>query len=225
MIKAVICDDEKAAMNIIRHYIEREHMPIEIAGTASNGVQALQVIKEVHPDLVFMDINMPLMNGFEVIAKLDSTRVIIITAYDSFEYARKALQLGVCDILAKPIDFEQLGEAIRRAVGWQFTGNEIVDRTLGWLYANYEKQPKLKELAEMVHCSESHLARSFKKETGLSIIAYVHKLRIEKSLLLMHEEDLSIRQIAEMTGYHNLNHFYQYFVQITGMTPAAYRKS
>ena len=56
------------------------------------------------PGLVFMDNHMPYMNGFEVIQKLQGSKVIIITAYDSFEYAQRALRLGASDILSKPIE-------------------------------------------------------------------------------------------------------------------------
>lgn len=60
MIRAVICDDEKAALNIIRHFIENENLPIEIVGTAEDGNQALELISREKPNLVFMDIQMPL---------------------------------------------------------------------------------------------------------------------------------------------------------------------
>ncbi len=131
MIKAVICDDEKAALNIIRHFIEARKLPIEIVGTAENGRDAWNMIQSKKPDLVFMDIHMPYMNGFEIISRMKDCKVIIITAYDSFAYAQRALRLGASDILSKPIDFEQLEQAIVRAVGWNFTGNEVVDTILG----------------------------------------------------------------------------------------------
>ncbi len=224
MIRAVICDDEKAALNIIRHFIEAEMLPIEIAGTAENGRDAWNLIQREKPDLVFMDIHMPYMNGFEIIQKLKDSKVIIITAYDSFEYAQKALRLGAVDIILKPIDFQQLRQAIARAVGWNFTGNEVVDQTLAYLYEHYNDKIDLETLARQIFCSESHLARSFKKYTGMTVVSFVHKIRIEKSRHMLKEEGLSVKEAAERAGYQNLNHFYKYFKQYTGMTPAAYMK-
>ena len=224
MIRAVICDDEKAALNIIRHFIEAEMLPIEIAGTAENGRDAWNLIQREKPDLVFMDIHMPYMNGFEIIQKLKDSKVIIITAYDSFEYAQKALRLGAVDIILKPIDFQQLRQAIARAVGWNFTGNEVVDQTLAYLYEHYNDKIDLETLARQIFCSESHLARSFKKYTGMTVVSFVHKIRIEKSRHMLKEEGLSVKEAAEKAGYQNLNHFYKYFKQYTGMTPAAYMK-
>ena len=224
MLRAIICDDERAAQNIIRHFIEAERMPIEIAGTAQNGREALELAQNIQPDLIFMDINMPFMNGFEVIERLRHRKIIVITAYDSFEYAQRALRLGVCDIIAKPIDFEQLRQAIARAIGWHFTGNQSVDAALTWLYAHYNEKVELKAMAELAFCTESHLARVFRKETGMSIIAYVHKLRIEKSVVLMEQGEKSVKEISEEVGYQNLNHFYKYFQLYMNSTPAAYMK-
>ena len=224
MIRAVICDDEKAALNIIRHFIEAEKLPIQIVGTAENGRDAWNLIQCEKPDLVFMDIHMPYMNGFEIIQKMKDTKVIIITAYDSFEYAQKALRLGASDILSKPIDMEQLKQAVIRAIGWSFTGNEVVDTILAYLYGHYAEKIELETLAQLTYCTESHIARVFKKHTGTTIISYVHKIRIEKSIQMIEEENLSVKETALAAGYQNLNHFYKYFNQYTGMTPAAYIK-
>ena len=224
MIRAVICDDEKAALNIIRHFIEAEKLPIQIVGTAENGRDAWNLIQCEKPDLAFMDIHMPYMNGFEIIQKMKDTKVIIITAYDSFEYAQKALRLGASDILSKPIDMEQLKQAVIRAIGWTFTGNEVVDTILAYLYGHYAEKIELETLAQLTYCTESHIARVFKKHTGTTIISYVHKIRIEKSIQMMEEQNLSVKEAALAAGYQNLNHFYKYFNQYTGMTPAAYMK-
>lgn len=224
MIKAVICDDEKAALNIIRHFIEAKKLPIEIVGTAENGRDAWNLIQCVKPDLVFMDIHMPYMDGFEIISRMKESKVIIITAYDSFEYAQRALRLGASDILSKPIEFDQLEQAIVRAVGWNFTGNEAVDTILAYIYERYNEQIELDTLAELTFCTPSHIARLFKKHMGMTIISYVHKVRIEKSIQLMEEKKLAIKEAAEAVGYQNLNHFYKYFHIQMGVTPAVYMK-
>lgn len=222
MINAVICDDERAALNIIRHFIEAEKFPINIVGTAENGRDALNLIQCEKPDLVFMDIHMPYMNGFEIIQKVKNTKVIIITAYDSFEYAQKALRLGACDIISKPIEFEQLKQAIIRAIGWEFTGNELVDHILVYIYSNYSQKIELEDLSKLTFCSESHIARVFKKHMGVSIISYVNKVRIDKAVQLLDQESISVKEAAERTGYQNLNNFYKYFKIYVGVTPAIY---
>ena len=224
MIRAVICDDEKAAAKIIRHFIEAEHFPIEIVGTAENGRDAWNLIKKEKPDLVFMDIHMPYMNGFEVIQKMKSSKVIIITAYDSFEYAQKALRLGASDILSKPIELEQLKQAIGRAIGREFTSNEHVNTVLAYIYDHYTEKIELSTLAGLTFCSEAHIARLFKQHMGMSIVNFLHKVRIEKSVELIDKQGCSIQEAAEQTGYQSLNNYYKYFKIYVGMTPAQYVK-
>ena len=222
MIRAVICDDEKAAGIIIRHFIEEEKLPIEIVGTAVNGVQALDLILRERPDLAFMDIRMPFMDGFEVIEKAPGTKFIVITAYDSFGYAQKALRLGACDIISKPIELGQLKEAVGRAVGWDFTANDTVNQMLWYIHTHYTENISLEDLTEITFCSKSHLSRLFKKYVGVSILNYIHALRIERAAAYLKESHMGISEIAEKVGYQNLNHFYKYFKQEKGETPAAY---
>ncbi|MFQ8689023.1 MAG: response regulator [Blautia sp.] len=222
MIRAVICDDERAALNIIRHVVEAEKFPIEIVGTAENGRDGWDLIQRERPDLVFMDIHMPYMDGFEIIQKMTDSKVIVITAYDSFEYAQKALRLGASDIISKPIEFGQLRQAIVRAVGFKFTGNEIVNTILAYIYEHYSEKIDLETLARLTFCTESHISRVFKKHTGMTIVSYVHKVRIEQSIRMMEEDNLSVKEAAEEVGYQNLNNFYKYFKQFIGAPPASY---
>ena len=70
---------------------------------------------------------------------------------------------------------------------------------------------ELDTLAQLAYCTESHIARVFKKHTGTTIISYVHKVRIEKSIQMIEEENLSVKEAALAAGYQNLNHFYKYF--------------
>ena len=97
MIKAVICDDELATRNIICHFLEEEQLPIEIVGNAEDGEEAIQLIKETSPRLIFLDIHMPQKNGFQVIEEVSrevGPQIIVLTAFASFENAQQALRLG-----------------------------------------------------------------------------------------------------------------------------------
>lgn len=225
MIRTIVCDDEKAAHSLLSYFESTNVCPLKIVGHAYNGAEALDMIKREKPNLVFMDINMPFMDGFEVIEKLENCKVIIITAYDSFSYAQRALRLGACDILAKPIDLDQLRAAIERAVGHQYTENQWLNEVISYIYEHYMEQLELSVLAGIACVSESHLAREFKKATGKTVISFIHKVRIEKSIYYMTVEKLSIKETMEQIGYQNMNQFYKYFVKEMGMTPAAYLKS
>ncbi len=111
-MKAVIVDDERLARKELRRLLD-EHPEIEIIGECSNGMEAIEFINANKPDLVFMDIEMPELNGFEVLEKIDKTPAIVfVTAYN--DYALKAFEVNALDYLVKPVDPERLRETIAK---------------------------------------------------------------------------------------------------------------
>ncbi|MEM7551804.1 MAG: LytTR family DNA-binding domain-containing protein [Bacteroidota bacterium] len=112
-IKAVIVDDESLARDMIKHYLS-DHSEIEIVEECENGYDGLKAIQEHKPDLLFLDIMMPKINGFELLELVDDPPVVIFsTAYD--EYAIKAFELQAADYLLKPYDQERFEQALKSA--------------------------------------------------------------------------------------------------------------
>ncbi|MDO4287770.1 MAG: response regulator [Eubacterium sp.] len=223
MIRALIADDEPAVSEIITYFIEKNQLPVSIEGIAEDGQEAVEMIEALKPQLVFLDIQMPLKNGFEVIqATKPEVDFIIITAYESFDYAQRALRLGARDILLKPLQYEQFTEALTRALGWRFTKNATVNGILEYLHSHYAEKIDLTTLAESFYSTPSQIARLFKKHMDCTVITYLHRLRIEKAAALLEAGDTSVKEAALLTGYENLNNFYKYFKQYTGLTPAAF---
>ncbi len=113
-LRAVVVDDEELARQLIKEYLE-DHPRIEIAAECSNGFEAVKVIAEIEPDLVFLDVQMPKLNGFEVLELLeDPPAVVFVTAHE--EFALKAFEAHAVDYLLKPFSPERLDEAISRAL-------------------------------------------------------------------------------------------------------------
>ncbi|MDX1509193.1 MAG: response regulator, partial [Woeseiaceae bacterium] len=115
MLKALIVDDEELARRGLEIRLQR-YPDIEICGMSRNGREALADVDRYRPDLMFLDIQMPGMNGFEVLRRLsgaDMPIVIFVTAYD--EFALRAFEANALDYLLKPIDEDRLAEAIVRA--------------------------------------------------------------------------------------------------------------
>ncbi|MFK7935142.1 MAG: LytR/AlgR family response regulator transcription factor [Saprospiraceae bacterium] len=114
MIKAIIVDDERRARNILRILIEK-HLP-EITNIieADGGIEGLRLIQKYQPDLVFLDVEMPFMNGFDLLAEISKQHfsIIFTTAYD--QYAIKAIRYSALDYLLKPIDPNELKMAFQR---------------------------------------------------------------------------------------------------------------
>lgn len=110
--RSLIIDDERLAREELKSLLKYYH-EIEIIDEAKNGEEGILKIKELKPDLIFLDINMPGMNGFEMIKHLEEIpRVIFVTAYD--EYAIKAFEVNALDYIMKPVDPERLKEAIQK---------------------------------------------------------------------------------------------------------------
>ena len=114
-IKALIVDDEQLARSILREYL-KNHPDIEVIGEFADGFSALKAIREVKPDLVFLDVQMPKLNGFELLELLDDMPgIIFTTAYD--QYALKAFEINAVDYLLKPFSEERFREAVEKASG------------------------------------------------------------------------------------------------------------
>ena len=112
LYRAIVVDDERLARNDLRLLLNN-HKNIEVLGEASNGQDALDMIKELEPDLVFLDIQMPGMNGFDVLEHISSDiRVIFVTAYD--EFALRAFEVNALDYLLKPVSVDRLQQSIER---------------------------------------------------------------------------------------------------------------
>jgi two-component system, LytTR family, response regulator len=113
-IRTILADDEKPSRDRLRLALAG-YPGIEIIAEATNGVQALELIRGLRPQLVFLDIQMPLMTGFEVLRQLKTRpSVIFITAYD--EYALKAFEVHAVDYLLKPFSKERLFDALNHAL-------------------------------------------------------------------------------------------------------------
>ena len=111
---AVIIDDEEMGRLSLRKKINMYCDSVDVVGEAENGEAGIKLIAEKNPDIVFLDIEMPVMNGFEMMGKLlePNFHLIFVTAYD--QYAIKAIRYAAFDYLLKPVDIDQLKQALAR---------------------------------------------------------------------------------------------------------------
>ena len=113
-LTAVIIDDELKGRNVLRDKLQEYCPQVEILGEAENGEKGLRLIETHHPGIVFLDIEMPRMNGFEMLRHLGSKdfHLIFTTAYD--QYAIQAIKYAAFDYLLKPVDIEELQLAVQK---------------------------------------------------------------------------------------------------------------
>ncbi len=114
MIKTIIIDDEKLAVNYLKNLLNEYCKNIEILGTARSIKEGVELINRTKPDLVFLDIEMPFGTGFDLLSKLDKIdfQVIFVTAYN--KYAIQAIKCNALDYILKPIDIDELKKAVSK---------------------------------------------------------------------------------------------------------------
>lgn len=229
MRNAVIADDEELSVELVEYLIKRYELPLKVIGRSSAGDESLDMITKLKPDIVFIDINMPVLSGLEVMEKVrmseNSSAVdfVVITGYSYFQYAQLSLRLGAKDILLKPVEPEQFVETMERVLGYRYSDNQIFNKIVEYINYNYQKNIELKECAEKYHTSPNYIARMFKKYYGISFITYLNSLRIKKAQELLRNTDLSIKEIAYKVGYNNLNYFYKIFKRNMEATPKDFK--
>lgn len=115
MIKAMIVDDDEKNITILKALLQQFHSTVEVTGEANNVEQAFKLIPQLNPNLVFLDIEMPFGNAFDLLDKLMPVNfeIIFITAFD--EYSLKAFRYSALDYLLKPVDIEDLEAAVQKA--------------------------------------------------------------------------------------------------------------
>jgi two-component system LytT family response regulator/two-component system response regulator LytT len=139
-ISAILVDDEKLASDELA-YLLKEFPEIEILATASNGLEAVKMIEDLEPDLVFMDVQMPGLDGMGVIRKLKEKGVplphfVMATAYD--QYAVEAFRLEALDYLLKPVEKDRLAISVERAR--RLIGEKVAERAAAEKASNSKSQ-------------------------------------------------------------------------------------
>lgn len=248
MITILLADDEAVERKYFRNLLHR-HPGYQVAGEAQNGVEIVELASKTHPDVIIMDINMPLMNGLEsarkIKEKFPNTIIILNTAYADFEFAKKALDYRLDAYLLKPASEQQIIQTIRSCIAHlagqnsaldarqnssYFAGNtqepteNTVDILIRYIEQNFRRNITLNELAGLAHFTPSYISKQFHRETGQTIKSFINQKKIENAKYLLANTRRSIQEIAENSGFNNTSHFNRLFKQMTDMTPLQYRQ-
>jgi two-component system LytT family response regulator len=135
--RVLIVDDEDLARELLLEYL-KEDQRIEVVGECSNGLEGLKAVQELHPDLIFLDIQMPKVNGFEMLELLtDPPEIVFSTAFDQF--AIRAFEMNAVDYLLKPYPPERLRQAVDKAIG-RIEKNETNQLPVDKLVSDHDEQ-------------------------------------------------------------------------------------
>lgn len=241
MYSVFIADDEAWVVIGLKKLIEKSGLPFRVTGEANNGVTALEEIEKQCPDVFFTDIRMPGYTGLEVLARLHQKglkpKVVFISGYAEFAYAQKALELKAYDYLLKPIEQEQLNRVLEsmqaefEAENPSFVQPQTdavslttIRQIVNEIQKRYTENITLTDLAEKYGISPSHLSGLLKNELKQPFSEYIAARRIQNAKELLKDENLSVAQVAEMTGYNDYFYFTKVFKKMVGLSPSKYRK-
>lgn len=149
MYKVLIVDDESIIRKGLRNIIDWKGLGCDICGEASDGIEGIQMIKELRPDIIITDINMPEIDGLTMIREtkqqLPECKIIILTGYRDFEYIQEAIRLGAFDYMLKPSKIEDLTEIVKKAIA-ELQRSGMLEEELNNLKKHFEsKIPVLKQ--------------------------------------------------------------------------------
>ncbi len=239
----VVEDEHLIRKNLIKK-IESLELPFELAGEASNGMDARLKIEKTCPDLVITDIRMPQFDGLELAEYLNKnyphTKVIILSGYNDFSYAQSAIRFQVKDYLLKPVTIEALSQSLQDVLVSLQSESEEIDSFYTdtnkldqksicellekYLQEHYSQDISLGELSERFGFTSEYLGKIFKKYTGETPSKYLTKLRMnEAKRLLVGKPEMEIQKIGEMVGYKDGFYFSRVFKSYTGIQPSEFR--
>ncbi len=249
MYSILLVDDEKSIREHLPKAIPFEKHGFTVKSTAPNGKQAMDKLSAICPDLILLDMRMPVMDGLEFLKLLRSsdysnTQVAMLSGYNEFEYAKEAMKYGVRAYISKPVDEEELipflDTLCRELDGYRHKKErrdlrEMIEQTcttatagvckeaIEYIRLHYSEQINLKKVAKKFFVNASYLGRTFQKAVGVSFTEYVNQLRIDEAKRLLLQTDKLIYEIANQVGFIESSYFVVKFTQEAGKSPTEYR--
>ena len=250
MYKVMIVDDEPIIVEGLSRSIPWEKWNCQVVATANDGVSGKRLVEEYRPDIIFLDICMPEMNGLSMIAAIKSQfpklEISILTGFRDFDYAQEAIRLGVTRFLLKPSNMDELQEAIGamcenlkkkgidgdKAVEDGETAAQehesasssfIVKNAMAYIEENYMHKLTLGEVAEKTYVSQWHLSKLLNRHMEQSFSEILNHVRIEAAKKLLKDPSLRIGDISEQVGFLDLAHFSRVFKKQEGVSANEYR--
>lgn len=245
MYNLLIVDDEWIIANSLSTMEEWGQRNIYVVGTASNGVEALSYIEQNTIDIMITDIQMPQMDGLELLKTIrllnPDIKIIMISGYEQFQYVHFSLKHKAKGYILKPIDtdellqlvdeiiqeLEQNSNTVQQSIQEEEPKTQqevIVLRTTDYLKQNLGKQISLHDVAELFSLSPQYFGQLFKSASGESFTKHLMGLRMERACELLKNYELKSYHICREVGYHDVKYFAQQFRRYYKMNPKEYRQ-
>ena len=226
----VIVEDEFRTRQGLGSLINKVDMGCKVIGEAENGYEGLKMIQDLEPDIVITDIQMPKIDGLQMIEKAKemgaACTFVILSGYADFEYARRGIHLGVKEYLLKPATISSVKELLIKLAG---NGEEasrpeedeysgMVKEMIAIMEESYGMRLGLDTFADKFRLTPEYISNLFAKETKMTFSNYLKKVRIEKAKELILSTDMKIYEVACSVGYSDQKYFSKVFKEYTGVS-------
>ncbi len=240
-IKLLIADDEDAIRNGIARYVQNHSERFEKIYLAKNGQEAIYLIFKHKPDIMLLDVQMPLKSGIEVMQETARAEItpatIILSGYDDFKYAQQAIRYGAKDYLLKPSGSSEImqklndladevsGTRQRKLASEGKNKHHVVERAKEYIDEHYYEEITLNQVAEKVGITSGYLSTLFSQNLNCGFIDYLNEVRINYACTYLQQDYLKTYEIAYKVGFHNEKYFSRVFKRMKNMSPYEFRKS
>ena len=203
---------------------------------ARNGREALELLHREIVDLVLLDLQMPEMDGFQVLEAMrveESTRkipVIVVTGKILTETEMERLNQGVAAVLAKGLfsieeTIGHIGNALEQKRRISREAKRLVRLAMVYLHMNYSQPITRRDIAKHIGITEDHLTFCFRQELGITPVHYLQRYRINQAKRLLKESDQTITEIAFNVGFSDSGYFSRIFRREVGVSPEMFRQT
>ena len=240
-IKLLIADDEDMIRNGLAKYIQLHTDRFDKIYLAENGQEAIDIIFRNKPDLMLLDVQMPLKNGIDVMQETQRAGIlpvtIILSGYDEFKYAQQALHYGAKDYLLKPSRSSDILKMLNETADELFgvlesniiidpsEKNNFVEIAKDYINDHYYENLTLIGVADKVGITSGYLSTLFTQKMNCTFIDYLNKIRIDHACTYLHQNYLKTYEIAYKVGYRDEKYFSKVFRKITGASPSEYKRN
>jgi CheY-like chemotaxis protein len=234
--KAILVVDDEPATLEMHARIVGAHSPAHQVLTARNGREALDILQRERTDLVLLDLMMPEMDGFRVLEAMrekEATReipVIVLTGQVLTERDMARLSRGVAAVLSKGLfsleeTLAHVDTALARSRKISGEVQCLVRQAMAYIHTHYSEPISRTDLARHVALSDDYLTFCFRKELGVTPIAYLNRYRVNQAKQLLADPGKSITEVALEVGFSDSGYFGRVFRREVGLSPEAYRQA
>lgn len=239
-MKLLIADDEDVIRKGVAKYIKLHTDRFSQIYEAENGQEAVDLLVKFQPELLLLDVQMPLKSGLEVMKEAKQAGLhpitIILSGYDDFKYAQEAIRFGAREYLLKPVRAADILECLNRLAD-ECIGTEeqesiseeqeqehpLIRKAKDYMIEHYAEDISLSEVAEHLGISGGYLSTLMNQSLKCGFVDYLNWVRIDRACCYLEQDFLKNYEIAYKVGFRDEKYFSKVFKKIKGMTPKEYR--